>query len=216
MYYTKYMTKKNITYSPQDKINNSRIYTQFLQIGLDDGWGRKDKQENFELLMKIFTFTNTPISGSTLLDVGCGTGDFVQFLSDKKVKEYVGVDIFEQAIEKAKDKFPEYTFTHGDFLKLDFKKFDFVVCSGALTTELDTDNYEIVQSWIPKMWHIAKKGVAFNFLIEDYSDVTNLFLYEPAFILSVCNDLFPKPKIKTITTPAGGDNRLQEMHVFLY
>ena len=204
-------------YSSQDIINNHRIYTKFMQLGIDDGWEKRDKRENFELLLDIIQLSKSPIKNASVLDVGCGTGDLAQFLKDKQMKEYVGIDLFEPALEKARKKFPDKKFINGDFLHYNFKRrFDFVFCSGALTTKLESDNYEIINSWIPKMWNLATKGVAFNFLIE--RDLTDdyLFLYNPEKVIEICKKTVSDATITTIITDAGSDDSLQEMHVYLY
>lgn len=206
----------HIAYSQTDLIINHRIYSDYLQLGIDDGWSSNDKQDNFKLMMEITKYTNTPITKATILDVGCGTGDFVAYLSNKKIKEYVGIDIFGPAIEKARQKFPQHTFIYDDFLKYNFrKKFDFVFCSGALTTNLETDNYEMLESWIWKMWRLAQKGVVFNFLTADDQKSGDLFFYEPARVIEICKKQAPQAKIETITTSAGMGNIFQELHVFL-
>lgn len=211
------MVKRHIHYSIQDMIINHRIYSFYLQLGLDDGWDKNDKWENFSIFTKISNLTGTALKDATILDVGCGTGDMAQFLSDKNIKEYMGVDIFEPAIEKAKERFPNHTFIAGDFLTLSIKKkFDFVFCSGAMTTKLDSDNYEIIKPWIMKMWRIAKKGVAFNFLLDNNLPDDILFLYNPNRVLEICRQSVPKANLQSITTDAGSGNRLQEMHVFLF
>ncbi len=206
---------RHYTYS--DEIRNSRIYNEFLQIGFDDGWSRNDKWDNFRMLMDICRFTDTPIQGTTVLDVGCGTGDLVQFLADKNIKEYVGIDIFEPAVAKAREKFPDEKFIVKDFLRHRFrKKFDFVFCSGALTTNLASNNYDMITLAIRKMWRLAKKGVGFNFLMGEGSGGNTLFLYDPARVIATCKALAPQAKIATITTSAGSGKEIQEMHVFLF
>lgn len=205
------------TYSPQDQIINHRIYSGFLQLGIDDGWGTQDKKENFSLMMKITDYAQHPIKGATILDIGCGTGDLVSYLSNGQIKSYTGIDVFEPAIEKARQKFPFNKFIVGDFLSFNFKKqFDFVFCSGALTTNLDTDNYEVLSSWIPKMWQLAKRGVVFNFLFANNAKNTDLFFYDPDRVLTICKTTIPEAKIETITTSAGMGNAFHEMHVFLF
>jgi len=206
-----------IKYSSQDMIINHRIYSGYLLLGLDDGWSTHDKQENFKILLEITGLTKTPIRNATILDIGCGTGDFVHILADKDIREYVGIDVFEPAIEKARHKYPKHKFIVGDFLKHNFrKKFDFVFCSGALTTNLETNNYNMLESWIPKMWSLSKQGVAFNFLIDNGLGAGELFFYDSQRVLEICKLQIPQAKIKTTMTNAGLGNVLQEMHVFLY
>ena len=82
------MKKAKVRYSLEDKIINAEVYSAFLEAKLDDGWGQKDKKENFELLTKIAEFSNTMMKDKSVLDVGCGTGDFAPFLRKKGVSEY--------------------------------------------------------------------------------------------------------------------------------
>ena len=119
------MKKAKVRYSLEDKIINAEVYSAFLEAKLDDGWGQKDKKENFELLTKIAEFSNTMMKDKSVLDVGCGTGDFAPFLRKKGVSEYLGIDIFEPAVYEAEEKYPNEKFITGDFLETDFKKFNF-------------------------------------------------------------------------------------------
>jgi len=52
------------------------------------------------------------LNNSTVLDYGCGTGDFYRFLKRRGINvKYTGVDINENFIELAKKKYPECTFS---------------------------------------------------------------------------------------------------------
>lgn len=213
----KHMNKIKQRYTSQDMIYNFRIYSRFMQMGLDDGWGKRDKTENFEIMMQIADYTGIPIQDTTILDVGCGTADLSEFLYRKNIKEYVGIDIFTPAIEKAREKYPNINLIDDDFLIHHFRrKFDYVFCSGALSTNLDTDNYQLITKWIPKMWKLSKYGVVFNFLLENPVTADFLFLYNPEKIVSICESLTPAATVHTITTDAGSGDGMQEMHVFLY
>ena len=51
------------------------------------------------------------LNNSTVLDYGCGTGDFYRFLKRRGINvKYTGVDINENFIELAKKKYPECEF----------------------------------------------------------------------------------------------------------
>lgn len=207
------------SYTITDKLINNQIYRSFLESHLDDGWTRNDKFENFEYLIKITEFAKKSPSGASCLDVGCGTGDLSYFLQKYSIGKYTGIDIFEPGVKKAREKYPDQTFVMDDFLEYKFNnKFDFVFCSGALTTNLASDNYPIMEEWIKKMWELKKVGVAFNFLLEQFEghNFGNLFLYDWKKVIRVCKNLTPKPRIHTIITPAGAGDTLDEMHVYLY
>jgi ubiquinone/menaquinone biosynthesis C-methylase UbiE len=51
------------------------------------------------------------LNNSTVLDYGCGTGDFYRFLKRRGINvKYTGVDINENFIDLARKKYPECTF----------------------------------------------------------------------------------------------------------
>src|SRR5512147_1420956 len=51
------------------------------------------------------------LNNSTVLDYGCGTGDFYRFLKRRSIQvKYTGVDINENFIALARKKYPECTF----------------------------------------------------------------------------------------------------------
>jgi len=198
---------------------NKKLYERFLSIGIDDGWTSHDKLENFELFLKICKLTRLPIKKASVLDVGCGTGDFAYFLGRNGVKQYIGVDIVPSVVEKAKIKYPDFDFLVGDFLALDLPQFDFVFASGTLTTMFETSNYLILSSWLKKMWKTCKKGIVFNCLLERYAGDGNdegLFLYNRSQVLEITANVDKKAKMKVVTTDAGSGDGTEEIHIFLY
>jgi SAM-dependent methyltransferase len=55
---------------------------------------------------------SSALNNCTVLDYGCGTGDFYRFLKRRGIKvKYTGVDINENFIELAKKKYPECAFS---------------------------------------------------------------------------------------------------------
>jgi len=72
-----------------------------------------------------FLFDDYVKPGDKILDVGCGGGQFFEFLKDKNV-EYTGVDFSDKLINLAKTKHPEGNYQVADVLNLPFpdKYFD--------------------------------------------------------------------------------------------
>ena len=63
--------------------------------------------------------------GSSVLDVGCGTGEV---LSAVKPKKGVGIDLSSEMVKLAEKKFPEYSFYHKAIEELDIgEKFDYII-----------------------------------------------------------------------------------------
>lgn len=104
-------------------------------------------------------------SGKSVLDVGCGFGEFAKFL-DKRYQNitYTGVDIVPEFIEEAKKTFPHHTFYTRDFFNepLD-ETFDVVLASGVLNSNV-ANNMEYRKKAIKAMFAHTKKVLAFNML----------------------------------------------------
>jgi SAM-dependent methyltransferase len=105
----------------------------------------------------------------TVLDVGCGFADFVDYCKEKNVKmqSYVGVDIVEEIVEKAKEKHPDLEIQLRDIQKEPFPEnsFDFVIASGIFAFEhTDWDQYVI--EMCKNMLNTCKIGVGINFIKE--------------------------------------------------
>ena len=62
---------------------------------------RSSQERRFEALLGLGDF-----HGRTLLDVGCGFGDFLQFLEERGIRpSYTGLDICEPMIRRCRERF---------------------------------------------------------------------------------------------------------------
>lgn len=123
-------------------------------------WNSKYNQYiRFEMLTK---FIKKDIKRSSIVDVGCGFGDYITFLElDQKLPtKYIGIDCEEKMIKVSKEKFPNYTFKKIDVLKDELFEADYFVASGSLNI-LNIDECEL---FIKKCYTSSKKGFVFNFL----------------------------------------------------
>lgn len=156
------------------------------------GWSTKESQYlRFQVLVR-----GLELEGKTILDVGCGLGDFIQFLEEIGVKNftYYGIDISESLITSAKKKYSShsnYHFMVGDSLELlsQLPEFDISVMSGALSYKI-ADNVGYTTEVMRKLTAKAKEVTAFNFLTSyvDYTLEKN-YHYRPEDIFSIAKTI---------------------------
>ncbi|MBP6882096.1 MAG: class I SAM-dependent methyltransferase [Candidatus Levybacteria bacterium] len=205
-------------YSYKDRIINDSFYAYFLSHNEDDGWDDHDKYGNFDYLLKVIEKGKTPLSSSRILDVGCGTGDLAGYLSKKGLKEYVGIDIFPMSVDLARMKYPAHEFIVDDFLTHEFKdRFTYVVFSGALAAILNTDNYQMMELFLKKMWILSLKGVACNFITRENNQEKDeeLFLYDFDRVLEITKKVAPNARISYEQNHAGENDEFLQTHLYL-
>jgi len=125
-------------------------------------WSSKEVQElRFKVLADIGI-----TKGDSVLDVGCGFGDFANYLTkhDTPVK-FTGIDVSEALLAEGRRQFPELKLIHGDLFDLnpDADSYDFVTLSGALNRKFD-GAVDYTYQTITEMFNASKKGIAFNLL----------------------------------------------------
>jgi len=123
---------------------------------------QSSQQKRFEALLALGDFDNR-----RLLDVGCGFGDFLQFLWDRGVRPiYTGLDICEPMAARGRERFaPEQgRFITGDVLEHQpDEPYDFVVASGIFGLDA-TGARERIRPTVERMFGWARVGAAANFL----------------------------------------------------
>lgn len=125
------------------------------------GWSSEEQQKlRFQILSEIGSLQDTRI-----LDVGCGLGDFFPFLKQKGYRvQFTGIDLCPELVGSARQRFPEANFKVDDILKNTVQEnFDWVFLSGALNYRIE-NNWDYTQAMLKKMFALANRGVACNFL----------------------------------------------------
>lgn len=123
---------------------------------------RSSQERRFEALLALGDF-----HGRTLLDVGCGFGDFLQFLGERGIRpRYTGLDICEPMIARCRERFAssDARFVVADVL--DYTpphSFDYVVASGIFGLEAPGVRERIAPT-IERMTQWSRVGCAVNFL----------------------------------------------------
>ncbi len=98
----------------------------------------------------------------SVLDVGCGSGQFALLLRDRGIQAYCGIDFSQKRIEWARKNCPDFTFVAEDALRTDlFTTFpsDAVVCA-ELLDHVQAD-IEVIQR--------IKTGARFYAIVPNFS-----------------------------------------------
>lgn len=107
--------------------------------------------------------------GASLLDFGCGAGRLLQTIIGSRADlKYKGLDISEDAIKMAKERFPGYTFECRDIFASPIHQsvnYDYIIMNGVLTYK-GSNTWESMmhyaQELIVALFARARNGIAFN------------------------------------------------------
>jgi len=161
------------------------------------GWRSEEQQQlRFKVLLD-----NLAPNDMSVLDLGCGFGDFYSFLLSlgNAPSKYLGVDISSKMIDLASKSFehePKVQFMKCDFFKYDFAIFDLVVLSGALNYTQEIDKYDYLEIFIQKFSRHVSKVLSFNLLSDsvDYEqDHHQHFNIDKVVV--VISKYFPKVRV---------------------
>jgi SAM-dependent methyltransferase len=162
-------------------------YQRFKRYGVSPrtlGWDKNRAKLRFEILCSQWD-----LNDSSILDFGCGFGDFYKFLNEKNYKNftYYGIDINPCFIETARTLHPEVSFQACNILENTIqKKFDYIFASGAFNDKI-SNNVSFIKNILEKMDEYSAKGIGANFLSNkaEYR-YQHAFYADPAFILDLC------------------------------
>jgi SAM-dependent methyltransferase len=130
---------------------------------------------------------------SSVLDLGCGQGDILGFLRERRLgKTYTGVDVSPRMVMAAK-RFGDY-FICGDLLSTPLDRHDHVMALGTFSVSHD-DPYRYLSDGILRCLELCEKSVCVTFLTEGAEntfDDDRLFYYNPVRAFEICLDLCKK------------------------
>lgn len=140
------------------------------------GWESEEAQRlRFDMLLSA-----ADLEGKSLLDVGCGTGNLLEYILSKKINvRYTGVDILEKMVEMAKRKNLPGDFLHADIFKqklFDKESFDVVYTSGIFNLNLG-NNREFLRNAVGLFLDLSRHTVVFNLLHKDSPDREDKYFY---------------------------------------
>jgi trans-aconitate methyltransferase len=179
----------------------------------------KDRQElRYRILSEIGN-----LSDCSILDVGCGFGDFGEFLVKRGMKvRYTGFDINPNLVRVGRQAHPNARLEVRDIEtdKMD-ERFDWVFESGIFNNKI-SDNEAWVKNMLRKMFELCDKGVAANFM-SSYVDFKMDYSHHasPEEIFSYCKTLSRRVLLRHDYMPfefavyVYKDDRISEDNVFI-
>jgi SAM-dependent methyltransferase len=140
------------------------------------GWESEEAQKlRFDMLL-----SSVDLKGKTLLDVGCGTGNLLEYIRSQGIDiNYTGVDILDKMIEKAKNKQLGADFFLVDIFKDNIFKdnsFDVIYASGIFNLNLG-NNREFLINALDLFLRLSSSAVVFNLLHFASPDREDKYFY---------------------------------------
>jgi SAM-dependent methyltransferase len=171
------------------------------------GWKDREQQYlRFEILADI-----GELDGKSVLDVGCGFGDLLGYLTEAgKRVEYTGIDINPDIVSEARKRYPGVRFECQDLTEQRVDgHFDYVIESGVFNHKL-SDNERFMRDMLSAMFDHCVSAVAANMMTSyvDYRD-DHLFYYDPGEALGFAKELSRFTSIRH-------DYPLYEFTLFVY
>ncbi len=172
--------------SDRDRI--SEYYGEKLKTyGYDTrslGWTPGGRKVRFDVQAGV-----GDVNGCSVLDVGCGFGDFYGYLRERGIQtDYTGIDINADFIAIAREKYPEAQFEIADFEERGIgRTFDWAFATGIFTIRL-SDNETFVKKTLGLMFDCCRKGFAADFLRPMYGEGANdeYWRPQPEEIAKIC------------------------------
>lgn len=170
------------------------------------GWGN-DSQQTSRFSQTLSA--DIDFNGQTILDIGCGFGDYYNFLKKNNIdiKKYIGWDINEDLISEAKTRnsgFKNVEFGIADLTHdtIDESVADIGVMLGVLNLNLKErfNNYEYSRLIINNAYRKVSKLLIVDFLstnlTKGYPKEDFVFYHDPAVMLNTAFELSPNVVLK--------------------
>lgn len=126
-----------VGYAPLGPVYNLRIY-----------------QARLNGLIKALEITKLDLEGKNILEIGCGTGFYIDFLKKQCISSYTGLDITDVSIQNLSKRYPELEFIRADIGDADFsidRRFDIILIADVLFHIVDDMRFNAAITNISKL-----------------------------------------------------------------
>ncbi len=179
----------------------SKRYLVHGESPLTVGWGSSEQQQyRFARALECADF-----AARTVLDVGCGFGDFFAFLRTRRVPigKYVGIDINPEFIAVATKKYASAEFACASLIDAEEGRFasDIVVMLGLLNFKQEVlENPRYSRDMVTKGYSLCRETLIADFLsvriTDDYPKEDFVYYYDPRKVLELGLELSPNVVLK--------------------
>lgn len=156
----------------KDELDFQNFYKNMIEKATDwheaNGWGsRRSQYRRYTAAQQLLPIRD----GDCVVDIGCGTGDFSQFLWEKGLDVcYHGFDVVPEMVKLAKDKHGSDKFREWDIYEtpLDTRS-DWAICIGtlgALATRDDDERWKNLAKLLMNVAANVDKGFVFTMLTD--------------------------------------------------
>jgi SAM-dependent methyltransferase len=174
-----------------NKLTNQLFYKKSIdKYGISSkGVHWKDSYSQYIRFEVIYKLIKDDFTTSTIIDAGCGFGDFYNYILQNSLqcKDYIGIDSLDEMINLSQKRFPQIDFRVLDIIEDDLPQADYYIASGSLNIL----NKELFYLFIKRCFEVSKKGFVFNFLKK--RSFNRLSIEE---VLGYCSSLTSKIKTK--------------------
>jgi len=144
---------------------NARYHGEVKEQGLIEKIVRGGGSSIRERLAMFVEILKPHVRDKKILDLGCGSGFLFKELAQSGAREFIGIDLAESAVERAKQLAAEHgyqdrsQFIHGDVARMEYPPFDIAVSLGLLDWLTDEELHMVFKKIRNKQFvmAIAKK-----------------------------------------------------------
>ncbi len=141
-------------------MNNSE-YEDYLTTS--ENYDQTRRANGIEILLGGFASLDRPLDKQTILDAGCGTGNYLKAL-DGKVASLYGIDMNSGMLSQARSKFPQdngVQLSQGSILQLSYddETFDGVMCNQVihhLGTLETPDDFSNLRTFLSEVYRVLR------------------------------------------------------------
>jgi SAM-dependent methyltransferase len=160
------------------RIDNEKFYLAALKLhGMSPKgvhWHSNESQQiRFEVLLSLCT---NDITTKSIVDAGCGFGDFYHFLQAQHAMptSYIGIDSVKQMCSIAKEQ-TQSDILHFDILKEELPQADYYFCSGAMNILSEYESFVFIrncfmacrEAFIFNVLHGTKESQTYNYMTKE-------------------------------------------------